>query len=97
MLTEPLPIDLFIKIHFQNREFQRHIEDWPVESADIQRIVIATFEDMGIYTVPPNVEAVMLKKVEEIILKSPDIKTMVIKAVEIEKRRKRQYRQNIQG
>lgn len=88
MLTENLPLSLYVKMMFQDKKVLKTIENWPLEPETLEKIVISTIEEMGIYEVTPKLEGDMLDIIIDIIKKSPDILDLLKKAQEAEKRRK---------
>lgn len=95
MITESLPVDVFIKIRFQDVVIQEVVDNWPIEMTDVQKIVIHTFEDMGIYSVTPQLENLVINKITDILKYSPEIQGMIMRAKELERKRKKQHKQNI--
>lgn len=89
MLTESLPISIFVKTRFHDPQISKIIEDWPVESSRIENIAIATLEEMGIFAVQPHLEREMTNYLIHIITQSPEIRGILSKAIADEKKRRR--------
>tara|TARA_B100001094_G_C18137825_1_gene776129 strand:+ start:277 stop:564 length:288 start_codon:yes stop_codon:yes gene_type:complete len=88
MLTEPLPISVFVKTRFSDPVIAATTDKWRVEGSVIEKIVINHFEDMGIYSVNVGQEHGCLATLMSILYNSPEIYQMVEKARVAEQRRK---------
>ena len=80
MLTEPLPIQIFVNTRFQEKEIIEIIEKWRIESEELQSLVIREFREMGIYSVTPTLEREIKQLLVGILVSSPDIIELVRRA-----------------
>ncbi len=82
MLTESLPIDIFINSRFAEKDIVAITENWRVEKDEVQKLLGTYFKEMGIFAVTPQME----KKVKKTMLfwleNAPEIYSMVRKAEE---------------
>lgn len=92
MLTEPLPIAIFVKTRFHDSIILGIMEKWRVEASTVERMVINSFEEMGIYSVEPALEKMYFERMVRLLKFSPEIRQTVFKAAEAERRRKQQNR-----
>jgi len=88
MLTEPLPIETFVQIKFNDIQVSQAMENWRVEPGKVQQVIIAYFREMGIFAVMPNLESELFERIVFMLKNSPDILGMVHKAEEAELNRK---------
>lgn len=88
MLTEPLPIELFVTMRFEERHIARIIENWPVESKTLIKIVTGHFREMGLYTVSGETETQVFENILVMLKSSPQIAELVHKAHMAEAARK---------
>ncbi len=82
MLTEPLPIEIFVSSRFTEKDIVALIENWRVEKDDVQKMLANYFKEMGIYSVTPQMEAKAKKTMLFWLQNAPEIYTMVRKAEE---------------
>ena len=80
MLTEPLPIQIFVNTRFQEKEIIEIIEKWRIESEELQSLVTREFKEMGIYSVTPTLEREIKQLLVGILVNSPDIIELVSRA-----------------
>ena len=80
MLTEPLPIQIFVNTRFQEKEIIEIIEKWRIESEELQSLVTREFKEMGIYSVTPTLEREIKQLLVGILVNSPDIIELVRRA-----------------
>ena len=80
MLTEPLPIQIFVNTRFQEKEIIEIIEKWRIESEELQNLVTREFKEMGIYSVTPTLEREIKQLLVGILVNSPDIIELVRRA-----------------
>lgn len=80
MLTEPLPIEIFVTMRFEERRVARMIENWPIETKTLMRIVIGHFREMGLYTVSSETEMQVIENIIMLLKTSPQIAELVHKA-----------------
>ncbi len=80
MLTEPLPIEIFVTMRFEERRIARMIENWPIESKTLVKIVIGHFKEMGLYTVSGDTELQVFENIISLLRSSPQIAELVHKA-----------------
>ena len=88
MLTEPLPIELFVQIRFSDTQVHAAMENWRVEPETVQQVIINYFKEMGIFVVMPNLEKELFERLIFILKNSTEILSMVRKAEEAELNRK---------
>lgn len=85
MLTEPLPINLFIETCFERKEIKSITDQWRVETGEIKEIMISYFGEMGIYSVTPELESYVRRQLPDLLRSSPEI---VKKVADAERREK---------
>ena len=56
MLTEDLPIDVFISTKFSDRDISTITDSWRVENETLIAIISGYFKDLGIYRAKPTFE-----------------------------------------
>jgi hypothetical protein len=91
MLTESLPLEVFISTRFEDKSIVQMIENWHVEGSFLQRVVIAHFKEMGIYHITPDLEEFVKDTMKHVLRWSPEIRAAVKKA-EAEETARRQNR-----
>lgn len=94
MLTEPLPIPIFIRLRFQDPQVSSITEKWRVEREQIEDILINHFNEMGIFCVEPRLEETCFRKIVEWLTTSPAIWQVVKKAEDEENRRRANRREH---
>tara|TARA_B100000902_G_C26630251_1_gene584128 strand:- start:5 stop:295 length:291 start_codon:yes stop_codon:yes gene_type:complete len=87
MLTEALPIDIFVSVRFAERPIQKIIDEWRIEAGDIQKIIVTHFKEMGIYQVEPRLEASTMEFILFLLENSPEIVRMIEEMRQQEKKR----------
>ncbi len=92
MLVEPQPIEIFVSQRFNDKALLAIIEDWRIESEILEKIIVAYFKEMGIYSVPPSLELQIRKIIPTLLHNSPDIFTRVRKAQAAEALRRQSRR-----
>lgn len=88
MLTESLPIEIFINARIESPRIAKVINNWKIETRSIELVLIAHFKEMGIYTVTPTTEYRMIDTIIGLLQNSPDLFAMVKKAEAAEMARK---------
>ncbi|MGE0172753.1 MAG: hypothetical protein AB7T49_08210 [Oligoflexales bacterium] len=91
MLTEPLPLDVFVTTRFEDKTIIQIFENWNVEVTFLQKIVITHFKELGIFHIRPDLEDFAKDTIKFVLQWSPEIKAAVRKA-EIEEEKRRQTR-----
>lgn len=89
MLTEPLPIAIFVRTKTRHPTVRNITQEWRVEPTVVENIIITHFEDAGIYSVEPHLEKILFKKIIDIINNSPEIFKQLKRAEEIEAKRRK--------
>ncbi|MBF0442151.1 MAG: hypothetical protein HQK54_09615 [Oligoflexales bacterium] len=92
MLTEPLPTSVFVKTRFQEARVYKVIDEWPVDRAAVELVVISYFEDMGILQITPETEIYAIEFIIKLVRNCPEIFKMVEKAKKEEERRRESSR-----
>ncbi|MFW7379097.1 MAG: hypothetical protein ACOH5I_09850 [Oligoflexus sp.] len=83
MLTEPLPIRVFVRTNLERSEVKHIVEHWRVDFTVLIQLICNHFHDMGWYEVRPELEKVARKTMVMILKSSSDI---LIKVAEAERR-----------
>jgi hypothetical protein len=91
MLTEPLPLEVFISTRFEDKTIVQMFENWNVDVPFLQKVVIAHFRELGIFHIRPDLEDFAKETIKYVLQWSPEIKAAVKKA-EIEEQQRRQTR-----
>ncbi len=94
MLVEPQPIELFVSQRFSDKTLLAFVEDWRIESEVLEKIIVAYFKEMGIYSVPPSLEAEIRKTIPQLLNNSPEIFARVRKSQAAEALRRQSRRQD---
>ncbi len=80
MLTEPLPIEIFVATRFSEKAITNITENWRVEPDQLQKMLVNYFREMGIFAVLPTMEAELKDTLLLWLQNSPEIYQMVKKA-----------------
>ncbi len=80
MLTEPLPIEIFVTTRFTEKNVIAITENWRIESEELQKMIVNYFREMGIYSVLPAMEVELKASLLYFLQNSPDIYKIVKKA-----------------
>lgn len=88
MLTEPLPIEIFINARIETQRIAKLMNAWKVETRTIELILISHFREMGIHSVQPHLEPIMIERMITLLQNSPEIYSIVKKAEAAEIARK---------
>lgn len=80
MLTEPLPIEIFVATRFTEKSVTNIIENWRVEPDHLQKMLVGYFREMGIFAVMPSMEAELKDVLLQWLQNAPDIYQIVKKA-----------------
>jgi hypothetical protein len=91
MLTEPLPIEIFVATRFSEKAITNIIENWRVEPEQLQKMLVNYFREMGIFAVLPTMETELKDTLLLWLQNSPEIYQMVKKA-EMQELMRRQSR-----
>lgn len=92
MLTERLPIDLFIFQCLAMERVQMYTSGWRVDPKIIQGVLVKYFREMGIFFVSPNQTELVLNSIIHHLQNSLEINEIVarIAAEEVAKHRQRE-------
>lgn len=82
MLTEPLPIRVFVRANLERPEVKSIIDNWRVDDAFLVQIATAQFQDMGWFEVRPELEKIARQTFIMILNSSTEI---LIKVAEAER------------
>lgn len=88
MLTEPLPIQVFVELRIAEKPIQPLLEALRIESEEVAKMAVKHFKNMGIYEVTPLSEQVLLETLSIFVRKSPDVQKLVDMARAAEAKRK---------
>lgn len=80
MLTEPLPIEIFVATRFTEKSVVNITENWRIESEELQKMIVNYFREMGIFSVLPTMEAELKVSLLQFLQSSPEIFKIVRKA-----------------
>ncbi|MES2745371.1 MAG: hypothetical protein V4655_08080 [Bdellovibrionota bacterium] len=92
MLVEPQPIELYVAQRFNDKSLIAIIEDWRIESEVMEKIVVAYFKEMGMFSVPPYLEMQVRAAIPYLLQNSPEIFARVRKAQAAEALRRQNRR-----
>ncbi|RYZ52988.1 MAG: hypothetical protein EOP07_18655 [Proteobacteria bacterium] len=92
MLVEAQPIEIFVSQRFNDKALLAIIEDWRMESEILEKIIVAYFKEMGIFSVPQSLETQMRQTILVLLQNSPEIFTRVRKAQAAEALRRQSRR-----
>lgn len=91
MLTEPLPIELFVITRFSDKSVTNITENWRVEPAQLQKLIVGYFKEMGIFSVMPQMENELKETIVSWLQNSPEVYQLVRKA-DLQEQLRRQSR-----
>ena len=94
MLTEPLPIEVFIAARFSEKAVISITENWRIEADELQKMLAGYFREMGIFEVLPSMEAELKVAMLAWLQNSPEIYQIVKKAEAQELKRRQSRRQD---
>jgi hypothetical protein len=94
MLVEPQPIELYVAQRFNDKSLIAIIEDWRIEGEVLEKIMVAYFKEMGIYSVTPNLELKVRQAIPYLLQNSPEIYARVKKAQAAEALRRQNRRES---
>lgn len=80
MLTEPLPIEIFVNMRFEERRVAKFVESWPIETNVLAGLVIAHFKEMGIFSVNGFTADLLVEQMLQLLKNSPRVAEMLHKA-----------------
>jgi hypothetical protein len=83
MLTESLPIQVFIRANLERREVKAIIDNWRVDYTTMVQILTNHFMDMGWYEARPEQEKVARETLVRLLKSSSEL---IIKVNEAERR-----------
>ncbi len=89
MLTEPLPIAIYVKRKTRDPSVLAITQNWRVEPTVIEAIIIAHFEELGVFSVEPFQDHVCFEALMNILRDSPEIYKQLKKADELEAKRRK--------
>ncbi|MBC7661520.1 MAG: hypothetical protein H7249_17625 [Chitinophagaceae bacterium] len=92
MLVEPQPIEIYVAQRFNDKVLLLIIEDWRIESEILEKIIVAYFKEMGIFSVPPLLEKKIRQTIPFLLQNSPEIFARVRKAQAAEALRRQSRR-----
>lgn len=91
MLTEPLPIELFVTTRFSDKSVISITENWRVEPSQLQKLIVGYFKEMGIFSVMPQMEHELKETIVSWLQNSPEVYQLVRKA-DLQEQLRRQSR-----
>ncbi|MCX6131182.1 MAG: hypothetical protein NTX25_19255 [Proteobacteria bacterium] len=94
MLTEPLPIEIFVTTQFTEKAITSITENWRVEPEQLQKMIVGYFREMGIFEVLPTMEVQLRQVLVSWLVNSPEIYSLVKKAEAQELMRRQSRRQD---
>lgn len=92
MLVEAQPIELYVARRFEDKRLLAIIEDWRIESEVLEKLVVAYFKEMGIFSVTPKLEERIYQAIPDLLQNSPEIYARMKKAQAAEALRRQNRR-----
>jgi len=89
MQTEPISVEMFVKLAFNTARVGAVTNDWSVEAEALQKVAIALFREMGVYQIHPDQHDMMIEALIGQLLSSAEVKTLIRKGEVAEKQRMR--------
>ncbi len=80
MITESVPLQVYVRQSFDLKEIKTITDQWRVETSKLIMIVISHLNEVGIYSVAPHTERFMLATIKRFLLNSPEIIRLVHEA-----------------
>ena len=80
MLTEDLPIDVYISSSFTDKDVSAITDGWRVENEVLINIISGYFKDLGIYRARPIGESYLKKQILFLLNNAPEIVELVKRA-----------------
>ena len=80
MLTESLPIEIFVTLRFAEKAILNITENWRIDAEKLHSIIVGYFREMGIFEVQPKMEAELTQILKVWLQNSPEIYGLVKKA-----------------
>ena len=77
MLTEDLPIDVYIKSTFNDKDITAITDGWRVENEVLISIISGYFKDLGIYRTNSIGEEYLKKQILFLMFNAPEIVEMI--------------------
>ena len=80
MIIEKIPIEIYVKTKFEEKSIISIIENWRVESEEVQEIIISQFKELGMFEVDPIFEKDLKPVIVGFLTNSPQILKLVKRA-----------------
>ena len=80
MITESVPLQIYIRQSFDTKEIKAVTDQWRVETGQLMNIVISHLNEIGVYSVAPNNEKFMKEVILAFLNNSPEIIKLVHEA-----------------
>lgn len=80
MLTEPLPVAIFIDTCFERKNIKTMTDQWRVETDELKSIILSYYQEMGIYSVYPSLEHHIRREIPRLLQSSPEVLRRVAEA-----------------
>jgi len=77
MLTDTLPIETFVTQRFQLPRVKKVLDSLAVDPEKLVAPIVRHFHEMGLFTVPRQLEEVILEDLLNQLQNSPDIRMLV--------------------
>lgn len=95
MLTESLPIEIYVGYRFKDKSIVNLIENWRIEPEVLEKIIVGYFREMGIFTVTPLLDGSIRDSITHLLQHSPEIFSKVRQAEAQEARRRQNKRADL--
>jgi hypothetical protein len=92
MLTEPIPIEIYVGHRFKDKTILAIIENWRIEPEALEKAIVTYFREMGIFSVTPKLDSTVKHSITHLLLNSPEIFGKVRKAEQQEAMRRQNKR-----
>lgn len=80
MITESVPLQVYIRQSFDLKEIKAITDQWRVETTKLMLIVASHLNELGVYSVAPHSERFMLNTIKKFLLNSPEVIRLVHEA-----------------
>lgn len=95
MLTESLPIEVYVGYRFKDKVILGIIENWRIEPEVLEKTIVTYFREMGIFSVTPQLDASIRDSITHLLVNSPEIFSKVKKAEAQEAMRRQNKRADL--
>ena len=92
MFSEPLPVDIFVKLRIHDHRIHVITQGWLIDPEILEAVIINQFEEIGIFSIEPLLAETCFDTMLDWLKYSPHISMLVKKSEDEDRARKARKR-----